>query len=107
MSKLDSNKFVVEAFFELLRSKEGRQKLRFIFSFIDDLLLTEQFEIVDSILCLLDLNYLNIECMIGFLAITLPAKDKLEHRSLYYLDVKNWLELIEPDRVEGLLVGLE
>lgn len=99
----------VEVFFDGLRNiskyEEGnieRKKVRFIFSFIDDLLLQGKFDVCNEILATIDLNYLSPTCVIAVLAITLPARDELSLRSNFYKDAKRWLELIEANADEFL-----
>ncbi len=103
----------VEDFFEGLRNinkyEEGnieRKKVRFIFSFIDELLLQDKFDVCNEILATIDLNYLSPTCVIAVLAITLPAREELLLRSNFYKSAKSWLELMRSD-VDELLKGLD
>jgi len=103
----------VEVFFDGLRNinkyEEGnieRKKVRFIFSFIDDLLLQGKFDVCNEILATIDLNYLSPTCVVAVLAITLPAREELSLRRAFYKSARYWLELVRTD-VEELLKGLD
>lgn len=103
----------VEDFFEGLRNinkyeEENieRKKVRFILSFIDELLLQGKFDVCNEILATIDLNYLSPTCVIAVLAITLSAREELLLRSDFYKSAKSWLELIRSD-VDELLKGLD
>jgi hypothetical protein len=87
--------------------KSNDEKLDILFANIDDLLLANSYENVNDILLCIDIEGFSTDITIGFLSITLQAKDKLPARKLFYSKVKGWLEMNEPGRVYKLLEGLE
>jgi hypothetical protein len=85
---------------------QPRKALRIIFSFVDQALLDGKYALCDSLLDQLKPSELDVSCMVGFLAITLSARNQLQRRTEYARRLEEWLRKERPKDVEGLLVGL-
>ena len=95
-----------------VRSEElaGRHRaaLDVLFDSVDDLLVQNAFGEVDRLLASVDPSEWSTRLLVGFLSITLRAKDKLANRPAFVRSVRSVLEHREPPyRVTSLLSGLE
>ena len=70
-------------------AKNIDSKLDFIFDCIDDMLIAGEFSEVNEIIKKVDINKYDISLLLGFLTITLSAKNKLPYRSEFFMNVKN------------------
>lgn len=93
--------------FELDALGKDTEALDLLYEKIDELLLAEEFEYVDGFLVKHPMCY-GIDIIVGLLTITHAAKNKLDHRSTFYLlacgelihrcgwdKAKEWLEGLE------------
>jgi hypothetical protein len=74
---------------------------------INDKLCAGDFSGVDTELGLVDIEQVNTVMLLGWLTITLEAKDKLTMRKNFAADVRKKLERIDYKRVNAQLSGLE
>lgn len=95
----------LEEIYQLCESNTDKG-IDLLFSKIDELLLKEDFELCDDILCTIDLQKLNTSMLLGLLSITFTAADKLPYRSKLITNIEAILKVLEPARVENLLKGL-
>lgn len=86
------------------------EQLDQIFDTYDDLFRGGFFNVADGHLRALDdknLALYSVQLLVGLLAATLPAKDKLTERAAFVARVEARLRQTEtPERVERLMVGL-
>lgn len=66
-----------------------------------------EFARTDAYLRALDVSTLDTYKVVAVLSITLPAKDKLEARGAFVERARKRLLELAPDRIEGLMQGLE
>lgn len=80
-----------------------------LYSTIDALLRAGKFAAVDEMLLLatLDADQLSVTLLLGYLSITLAARDELTERSPLAVRIRARLEREEPERVATLLAGIE
>lgn len=74
---------------------------------IDNKLLSGDFLGIDNEIALIDVEHTSTIMLIGWLSITLAAKEKLTKRNLFVNSVRQKLEKTDPKRVDALLSGLE
>jgi hypothetical protein len=78
-----------------------------LFDYVDDLLLKEEFDEVNSFLQLTNVPELSSDMAVAVLSITLAAKDKLPAREgLYYRIRKELQSYFDSDKTERLLKDL-
>jgi len=73
----------------------------------DDLFHANQFKQANSLLRHVDLQRLDVDTMVGLLAATLPARQELSQRERIVERVRSRLERQVPERLDGLLRGLD
>ncbi len=65
---------------KLLTNDSDDKQIDILFKHIDDLLLNNQFELVDSFIATYDVNYAKPYMLVSLLSITKAAKDRLPNR---------------------------
>ncbi len=90
----------------LMAAGKIEEALGIVFNNCDNLLIAGKFDEINTLLDQVDTDRMNIELMVGLLAATLPAKDKLSARKHYYEKVKVRLTELVPDRVDRIMKGL-
>jgi hypothetical protein len=88
-------------------SENNQAILRDIFERFDEYYNAGRFDLVDAELELLDPNVMSLSIVIGYLTATLGEKDKLVERSKFFDRAKAMILANEPERLVGLLGGLE
>lgn len=78
-----------------------------LFNHIDDAFLAGEFEYVNNILEQLDLERLCISLVLAVLTITKAARPHLPYQVEFTRRARARLEVLAPDRIEGLMRGLE
>ena len=78
-----------------------------LYDAIDDAFVAGQFNMVDLFLEYIDASQFIPEILVAILTITLPAKDKLNNRALFFRQVKSILEIGDKKDAEQTLHGLE
>jgi hypothetical protein len=78
-----------------------------LYSRIDKKLSSGDFSGVDSELNMVDIENTDTIMLLGWLSITLAAKEHLMRRDKFVADVRNKLERTDLNRVNALLQGLE
>lgn len=92
--------------YTLVKQGAARKALAQIFEEIDERLLDGDFGACEWILAAADLKQLDTTTALGFLGVSLQAKEKLRSRKDLVAQVEAWLREREPERVEPLLLGL-
>lgn len=77
-----------------------------IFDRLDDALCEGDFRACDSVLRATDLSRLDTHAIVGFLSITLAAREQLHERSRFVTRAERRLRVLAPDRIDGLMSGL-
>lgn len=90
--------------------QEGKiaMSLDVLFDEIDDYLINDNFDAVDEYLFSMKLSNYPIDILIGFLTITLMARNKLKHRDLFRERVEFELRNrnVPSNEIENLISGL-
>ncbi len=73
---------------------------------LDDLFLAEQFDLANWSLSRFDLYKFDVNLLVGLLAITVCAANRLPYRADLVTDVERRLRRLAPGRVDLLLGGL-
>ncbi len=89
------------------RNTERRAILDEIFLRIDNKFHEGKFKEVDDELLTVDIEGSSTKVLIAWLIITFAVKSKLSNRSILFSRIKEKFLRDEPDKVEGLLQGLE
>lgn len=90
-----------------LRELSPRRALRVVFELLDAALLAGDFGFVDEVLAAVRPDDLDVTVALGFLAITLPARQRMKERAGCCARVRAWLAETRPLDVESLMKGLE
>lgn len=77
-----------------------------VYDCVDDLLMSEEFEQLDQILCEVDTDKTSLHILLALLTATLPARERLSSRDVFFTRVRDSLEKRNELR-PGLLDGLE
>jgi hypothetical protein len=88
-------------------SENNQAILRDINERFDEYYNAGRFDLVDAELELLDPNVMSLSIVVGYLTATLGEKDKLVERSKFFDRAKAMILASEPERLIGLLGGLE
>jgi hypothetical protein len=92
--------------YELVEEGNTEAALDLLFKTIDSWLCAGKFDECNTFLRLVDIERLNVTLMVGVLATTLSAKNKLPDRVALVEKIEGYLSLHEPKRVNSLLVNL-
>lgn len=77
-----------------------------LFDYVDGLLCDGNFDECNDLLNVVDFERLDSNLVVGFLSITISAKDKLRSRSNFVERAEGRLKILAPDRVDNLMSGL-
>jgi hypothetical protein len=78
-----------------------------VFQEFDELFIAGKFDEANEMLGTIDLLRLDIQLISGVMASTCVAKDKLPGRKLFVEKARKRFTELVPDRVEGLMRGME
>lgn len=92
---------------QLCQDGKRAKALDTIFDHLDDHLLDGDFGYVDAIIAPLDPTELPLTLRLGVLSITLYAKAHLPSRPAFFARVAESIKDEPPDRIQGLIGGLE
>lgn len=93
---------------KIIDDKNVHEALEYLYDWFDRLFRTDNFEQADLILLEVNPREFSNTCLVGFLAITLCAQNKLKNRNYLFNRIRQELN-IRPDttnRVDRLLRGL-
>jgi hypothetical protein len=82
------------------------EALSLIYDTLDDLLLEKRFADVDLALAVVNVDKLDVTLALGFLSITLAARERLPSRPDLVARVETRVRQLAPDRVDALMGGL-
>jgi hypothetical protein len=94
----------------LMRARKVHKALDHLFDMVEHLLESAQDERCDRLFASfssIDLDKLGVQLTTGLLTVTLRHKGRLPNRAAFFNQVRDWLQVREPARVERLLAGLE
>jgi len=97
----------LEEIYSLVAANNPNEAIDTLFTYIETLLANGRFDACNELLKQVNINKLDTNLMIGFLAITLKAKDKLPARKQLSHNIQHWLQCHEPKRNKSLMSGLE
>lgn len=78
-----------------------------IYSSVDNLFRVDAFDLVDEVLSSADVYGWPVLLLLGFASITSAASEHLPSRSEFMAAVRERLTVLDPERVDALLAGLE
>lgn len=79
----------------------------YVYDCIDNALLSDNFEWVNSVLDLINAHKYSISVLLSFLTVTRPSQNRLSSRVPIFNRIKHRLTMETPTRVRDLLEGLE
>lgn len=92
--------------YSLSRCDRTDDAIDLLFKRMNTALEQQNFSACNSALMALDLKRIDIDLMIGFLSITLPARSALAYRAKLVAKIERLLNDVAPNRVSALLAGL-
>ncbi len=94
------NQEMLDYVYSLVKAEEIDKAMDVVFDEIDGMLGRGSFDCCDDLLPMIDVTRLDSNLMVGFLTITLPAKDKLKNRDALVKRIEQ--ELDDPKLLDGL-----